>query len=82
MELLPGFGDGGNRVEVALAPEIEQVVRDKVASGEYPSVASLVEEALFLLVERDWIVSQQELRKRAPFLLNQPEVDAQEGNPS
>jgi len=69
-------------VEVALAPEIEQVVLAKVASGEYPSVASLVEEALFLLVERDWLASQRELRERAPFVLERPETDGSGGNGS
>ena len=41
-----------NLMEVPLDPEIERIVRQKVASGEYASVADLVEEALFLLVER------------------------------
>ncbi|WP_435007112.1 ribbon-helix-helix domain-containing protein [Tundrisphaera lichenicola] len=53
-------------MEVPLDPEIEQVVRQKVESGEYPSVSALVEEALFLLVERDWSRSQAELREKLP----------------
>jgi len=69
-------------VVVDMAPEIEQVVLAKVASGEYPSVASLVEEALFLLVERDWLASQRELRERAPFVLDRPEESSAEGNGS
>ena len=55
-------------MEIDLAAEIEQVVLAKVAAGEYPSVAALVEEALFLLVERDWLAAQRSLRERAPFL--------------
>ena len=55
-----------------MAPEIEQVVRDKVASGEYPTVAALIEEALFLLVERDWHAAQRDLRDRAPAIFDPP----------
>ena len=47
-------------------PEVERVVREKVARGEYPSVAELVEEALFLLVERDWSRCQAELLEKVP----------------
>ncbi len=55
-------------MEIPLDPEIEKVVLQKVTSGEYPSVANLVEEALFLLVERDWSRSQTELQGRMPSL--------------
>ena len=51
-------------------PEIERVVRHKVDSGEYPSIAELVEEALFLLVERDWSRSQAELQERMPAVFD------------
>ena len=47
-------------------PEIERVVLDKVRRGDYASVAELVEEALYLLVERDWSASQAELQERVP----------------
>ena len=47
-------------------PEIERVVLQKVERGDYPSVAELVEEALYLLVERDWARSQAELQERVP----------------
>ncbi len=53
-------------MQVDLAPEIEQVLHAKVAAGEYPSLAALVEEALFLLVERDWLAAQRDLRARSP----------------
>ncbi len=53
-------------MDVPLDPEIEQVVRRKVENGEYPSVEALVEEALFLLVERDWSRRQAELREKMP----------------
>ncbi len=65
-------------MEIDLAAEIEQVVLAKVAAGEYPSVAALVEEALFLLVERDWLAAQRSLQARAPFLGNAPDPAPQE----
>ncbi len=57
----------GIDMEVPLDPEIEAVVRQKVASGEYPSVAVLVEEALFLLVQRDWAERQADLNRGTPL---------------
>ncbi len=51
-------------MEIPLDPEIEQVVRRKVEGGEYPSAAALVEEALMLLVERDWQRSREALFER------------------
>jgi Arc/MetJ-type ribon-helix-helix transcriptional regulator len=53
-------------MEVPLEPELEKVVLRKVETGEYPSVSVLVEEALFLLVERDWARSQEELQEKVP----------------
>ncbi len=69
-------------MEVKLAPEIEAVVRDKVAAGEYPSVAALVEEALFLLVERDWHIAQRILHEQGGLALDRPEtLSDSEGGP-
>lgn len=69
-------------MDVALPPEIEQVVLAKVAAGEYPSVAVLIEEALFLLVERDWQATRRELGDQAAFLFEPAEADeAPEGRP-
>lgn len=48
---------GQPAVNIPLDGEIEQVVLAKVAAGEYRSVSELVEEALFLLVERDWMAA-------------------------
>jgi Arc/MetJ-type ribon-helix-helix transcriptional regulator len=53
-------------MDIPLDPEIERVVRQKVDGGEYASVADLVEEALFLLVQRDWSRRQAELLARMP----------------
>jgi Arc/MetJ-type ribon-helix-helix transcriptional regulator len=50
------------------------VILQKVASGEYRSVVELVEEALFLLVERDWSRSQAELQEQMPSVFqSEPE---------
>ncbi len=49
-------------MDVALDPEVERVLLAKVEAGEYPSVQVLFEEALFLLVERDFRRSQAELQ--------------------
>ena len=57
-------------MDVPLDPEIERVVLDKVARGDYPSVAVMVEEALYLLVERDWSRSQAELIERVPSVFD------------
>jgi Arc/MetJ-type ribon-helix-helix transcriptional regulator len=71
-------------MEVPLDPEIEQIVLQKVASGAYPSVSVLVEEALFLLVERDWSQSQAELQERMPsvFSIESAESTETEGERS
>ncbi len=64
-------------MEVPLDPEIEQVVRQKIENGEYPSLAVLFEEALFLLVERDWSNSQADLHQRMPAVF-EPDPDSSE----
>jgi antitoxin ParD1/3/4 len=40
-------------MNVALSPDLEKMVNDKVASGEYVSAREVVGEALRLLQERD-----------------------------
>ena len=40
-------------MNISLSPRLEQLVRKKVASGTYDSVNQVIEEALFLLEERD-----------------------------
>jgi Arc/MetJ-type ribon-helix-helix transcriptional regulator len=65
-------------MEVPLDPEIERVVLDKVARGEYPSVVELVEDALYLLVERDWARSQADLQARMPAIF-EAMTDSQAG---
>jgi Arc/MetJ-type ribon-helix-helix transcriptional regulator len=67
-------------MDVPLDPEIERVVRQKVESGEYPSVAILIEEALFLLVERDWSRSQADLQERMPAVFDPDPPTSAEGD--
>jgi len=69
-------------MEVPLDPEIEQVLLRKVESGEYPSVAALFEEALFLLVERDWSRSQADLQERMPSVFGPDPSQTAEGDRS
>lgn len=40
-------------MNVSLTPELEQLIRDRVASGRYTSASEVVREALRLLAERD-----------------------------
>jgi antitoxin ParD1/3/4 len=40
-------------MNISLSPRLEQLVRQKVASGIYDSVKQVIEEGLFLLEERD-----------------------------
>ena len=57
-------------MDVTLPAEIEAVILAKVAAGEYASVTALLEEALFLLVQRDWQELRRELGERASFLFD------------
>ncbi len=67
-------------MDVPLPPEIEEVVRSKVEAGDYPSVAALIEEALFLLVERDFVARQRELLERMPAAFGTPDEALAEGD--
>lgn len=40
-------------MEVALAPDLERLVKEKVESGEYSNPGAVVREALNLLANRD-----------------------------
>lgn len=40
-------------MEIVLTPEIARLVEEKVASGEYPTPADVMQAALHLLDERD-----------------------------
>ena len=60
-------------MEIDLAAEIVDVIEQKVAAGQYPSATALVEEALFLLVERDWQEAQGELHKQTGLFSGPPQ---------
>lgn len=45
------------RMNFALSPELEELIRRKVAAGGYQSPAHVVEEALMLLEERDHLAA-------------------------
>ena len=47
---------------VTLAPEMEQLIAEKVRSGRYPSAEAVVQEAIHLLEERD---AEQDIRLAA-----------------
>ncbi|MGH7598442.1 MAG: ribbon-helix-helix domain-containing protein [bacterium] len=42
-------------MEIQLSPELEQIVKDKVASGMYPDAYEFVREAILRTVERDYL---------------------------
>ncbi len=46
-------------MNISLTPELEQLVKDKVNSGQYHSVSEVMGEALRLLDERDRIREQR-----------------------
>jgi antitoxin ParD1/3/4 len=52
-------------MNVTLAPELEQIIRQKMASGLYASANDVIREALRLLEEQDgWLFLRlEELRK-------------------
>jgi antitoxin ParD1/3/4 len=43
-------------VKLSLTPEIEKIVAEKIASGEYPSASEVLRQALELLEERDRLI--------------------------
>ena len=40
-------------MEIQLSPELEQIIKDKIASGHYPSASEFIREAVLRTVERD-----------------------------
>jgi antitoxin ParD1/3/4 len=49
-------------MNISLSPRLEQLVRQKVASGFYDSSNQVIEAALFLLEERDQATSMRRER--------------------
>lgn len=61
---------------VSLTPELEQLVAERVASGQYPSASEVIDAALRLLQERDQQqqVREQELRREIQLGLDDLEA--------
>ncbi|MEL6770538.1 MAG: type II toxin-antitoxin system ParD family antitoxin [Bacteroidota bacterium] len=66
-------------MNVSLTPQLEALVREKVASGLYTSASEVVREALRLLAERDDERSTYLARLRADVQRGLDELDRGEG---
>jgi len=68
-------------MNIALPPELEQLVTARVQSGRYSSVSEVIREALLLLEEREQLyeIRRQELRQKIAEGLAQ--LDRGEGIP-
>ena len=62
-------------MELAVSPELQQIVREKVESGDYASADDLLREALQLLDDRDRLRAWklEELRKEIAVGIQQAE---------
>ena len=40
-------------MEIRLSPELEQIIKDKIASGRYPNASEFIREAILRSVEHD-----------------------------
>jgi antitoxin ParD1/3/4 len=62
-------------MELAVSPELQQIVREKVASGDYASEDDVLREALQLLEDRDRLRTWklEELRKEIAVGIQQAE---------
>ena len=49
-------------MNISLSPRLEELVQQKVASGTYGSFSQVIEEALFLLEERDQALTMRRAR--------------------
>ena len=49
-------------MEITLTAELEAIVKDKIASGQFPSVEKVIEEALHLLKREERRTRVAELR--------------------
>jgi antitoxin ParD1/3/4 len=60
-------------MDVPLPPELEELVKQKVESGQYSSTSEVVQDALWLLHYRDrlWEIKLEELRKEITIGLEQ-----------
>lgn len=63
-------------VNVTLDPETELRIQERIASGEYGSIAEVIHEALVALDEREWLDQM-----RATLQVGLDELDRGEGTP-
>jgi antitoxin ParD1/3/4 len=68
-------------VSIALNPELEKLVHEKVQSGLYSSASEVIREALRLLYERDQIRAQELDAVRAKLKRGIEQLDRGEGIP-
>ena len=66
-------------MNISLTPQLEALVREKVASGLYTSASEVVREALRLLAERDDERSTHLARLRADVQRGLDELDRGDG---
>ncbi len=66
---------------VTLAPELEQLVAEKISSGRYASVTAVLTDALHLLTERDEEHERDLAEVRAELEAAEAEMDAGLGIP-
>jgi antitoxin ParD1/3/4 len=64
-----------NMMEITLSPEQEQLVREKLASGQYESASQVVGEALRLLQEQDQATQEELEALRAEIRVGLDQLD-------
>ena len=68
-------------MNVSLTPELEKLVSQKVASGDYASPAEVIEEGLRLLSEQDQILQLKLDRLRRDIAIGLEQLKAGTGIP-
>ena len=63
-------------MNVSLTPELEKLVSQKVASGDYASPAEVIEEGLRLLSEQDQILQLKLDRLRRDIAIGLEQLDS------
>jgi antitoxin ParD1/3/4 len=69
----------GDRMNVSLTPELEQLVTEKVESGRYTSASEVIREALRLLEEHDQLKQQRLAQVREKIDRGLQQLDAGQG---
>ena len=66
-------------MNISLASELEQLVRDQVNSGKYNSISEMIGQALHLLLERDRLQEERLGELKAKIRVGIEELDRGEG---